>query len=307
MLKGIYKDSSTFAKTFLLLILIFIGYLVGQFVIGLVAATQITIGEGQKSVAEVMQIFYDSPNLIRLALCLSSLFTFLFPAVLAGWMMSDDYREFLHIDFFAKRKTAWWTALSMIAAFPALNFLAQWNAGLTLPESWQWLEEPLRAMEEQNQGLLMKVLDTGRLGVYALNVLIVALLAGIAEEFCFRGALQTLFSRFLKNRHVVIWSVAFIFSAVHFQFWGFVPRLLLGAYFGYLLLLTRSLWIPIVAHFTNNFIAVTATWAFHNNPDAVKDFDALGSGDTWWLAVASVALFVFCLFRIKRQNLLNTK
>lgn len=83
-----------------------------------------------------------------------------------------------------------------------------------------------------------------------------ALCPAITEEFFFRGALQRLIGKWNPNPHFVIWSAAILFSAFHLQFYGFIPRMLLGAYLGYLLLWTRSIWIPVFAHFINNATAV---------------------------------------------------
>lgn len=83
-----------------------------------------------------------------------------------------------------------------------------------------------------------------------------ALCPAITEEFFFRGALQRLIGKWNPNPHFVIWNAAILFSAFHLQFYGFIPRMLLGAYLGYLLLWTRSIWIPVFAHFINNATAV---------------------------------------------------
>ena len=58
------------------------------------------------------------------------------------------------------------------------------------------------------------------------------------------------------NIHLSIWASAIIFSAIHFQFYGFIPRLLLGALFGYLYYWSGNLLIPMFAHFVNNAFGV---------------------------------------------------
>lgn len=89
-----------------------------------------------------------------------------------------------------------------------------------------------------------------------VNLMVMAVCPAITEEFFFRGALQRLIGKWSHNPHLVIWSVAILFSAFHLQFYGFIPRMLLGAYFGYLLLWSRSIWVPVFAHFVNNATAV---------------------------------------------------
>jgi len=68
----------------------------------------------------------------------------------------------------------------------------------------------------------------------------------------FRGTLQPFFTKWFANKHVAIIVTAFIFSAIHFQFYGFIPRFLIGIYLGYLFVWGKSLWLPIIAHFMHN-------------------------------------------------------
>jgi membrane protease YdiL (CAAX protease family) len=93
-----------------------------------------------------------------------------------------------------------------------------------------------------------------------LNLFVVAILPAIGEELIFRGAFQKLFSQLFKNKHIGIWLAAALFSAIHLQFYGFIPRMLLGAIFGYLLYWSGSLWVPIWAHFVNNAMGVTLSY-----------------------------------------------
>ena len=65
----------------------------------------------------------------------------------------------------------------------------------------------------------------------------VAVLPAVCEEWLFRGTIQPIFAKWSGNIHIGIWVSAFLFSAIHFQFFGFLPRLLLGAGFGYMVVL----------------------------------------------------------------------
>ncbi len=76
----------------------------------------------------------------------------------------------------------------------------------------------------------------------------------------FRGLFQRLFTEWTHRIHLSIWISAILFSAIHFQFYSFLPRLFLGLIFGYLLEYTGTIWIPIVAHFVNNFVGVAVTY-----------------------------------------------
>ena len=112
----------------------------------------------------------------------------------------------------------------------------------------------------------------------------------------FRGVLQQLLG---GRRHVAIWLTAVIFSAIHMQFYGFVPRMLMGALFGYVFVWTGSLWVPIVMHFVNNGMAVLVYYIFSSKGVAIDTnyADTLGAGTTWWLGVISL-LTVGILLRV---------
>jgi membrane protease YdiL (CAAX protease family) len=172
---------------------------------------------------------------------------------------------------------------------------------MVLPEALKGLENWIKGNEEAAAQLLEKMLYADNLGVLIFNILIVCIFTGIGEEFMFRGLLQNLFGRVIRNSHAVIWIVAIVFSIVHFQFYGFLPRMLLGAWFGYLLYYTKTIWIPVLAHFTHNFISIIIYYIFQDTPQEMQEIDAIGTGSTWWLAVASFALFAFCFGRIKRD------
>lgn len=132
------------------------------------------------------------------------------------------------------------------------SFLSQWNKGISLPQSLSGIEQAMRSMEDAALETTDLLLSVDTIGGLLLNLLIVAGFAALSEELFFRGALQQLLQEKFRNGHAAVWVAAFIFSIVHFQFYGFLPRLFLGALLGYLFLYTRNLWIPILFHFINN-------------------------------------------------------
>jgi membrane protease YdiL (CAAX protease family) len=98
-----------------------------------------------------------------------------------------------------------------------------------------------------------------------------------------------------KNKTTIIWICAAIFSAIHMQFLGFVPRLLLGAYFGYLLIWSGNIWLPIIAHFCNNAIAVLLM-----SSDKLKDLEFV-TGDLTSESIipfSVISLIGLCLFMV---------
>ena len=145
------------------------------------------------------------------------------------------------------------TAVAVIAFMFPNSLIIEWNANIKFSGSfWDWAREREEVAEKFTKFLTQ--FNTG--GEFFLGFVAIAVLPAIGEEFTFRGWLQPAMQKITGDPHVAIWFSAMIFSAFHFQFFGFVPRLLLGAMFGYFMYWSNNLWIPIVAHFVNNGFTV---------------------------------------------------
>lgn len=187
-----------------------------------------------------------------------------------------------------------------VAALPMISLLTEWNKGMELPSFLASMEEMMRQMEESAKEVTDQFLNTSSVGMMFVNLFVMALLPAICEEMMFRGWLQRVLGKSV-NYHTAIWVSAFVFSAIHFQFYGFIPRMLIGAALGYLYYYTGSLWMPIIAHFVNNAAAVVTAFLSYNGYTSI-DFDLMGIGDTWYLSVASIAVCLALMFRLKRRD-----
>ena len=190
--------------------------------------------------------------------------------------------------------------LFAVAALPMISLLAEWNKGMELPQFLASMEEMMREMEESSKVLTERFLNTTSEWMLFVNLLVMALLPAVCEEMMFRGWLQRALGQSV-DYHTAIWVSAIVFSAIHFQFYGFIPRMLIGAALGYLYYYTGSLWAPIVAHFTNNAAAVVTAFLSYNGYTSI-DFDLIGTGDTWYLSVASVAVCVALMVRLQSTD-----
>ena len=187
----------------------------------------------------------------------------------------------------------------MVTAIPLINSMVAWNESIRLPESLRGLEQWIQQTEAQAELLLQGFLTykNGAWQVLLLNLLVLAILPGIGEELAFRGVLQSLF----RNRHVAVWVTAFVFSFVHFQFYGFIPRLLLGALFGYVLLWSGQLGPCMLMHATNNALSVLAfylgTYRWHLSQ---AEIDAIGTQHTWWLTLVCTPVLLLLIYLFRR-------
>ena len=229
---------------------------------------------------------------------LQTLGIFLLPAIAGAWIWSDTHRPFEWLKM--NRGADWQTfALAigiMVCAMPAINLLADWNSRIELPESLGFIEQKMKEYEAAAALLTERFLVADNIGMLLVNIGLMALLPALAEEISFRGTLQQLLSegdnsRTIRRTATAIWVTAFIFSAIHLQFYGFIPRMLMGAMFGYLFVWTGCLWVPVVMHFTNNGMAVVVYYITGEGGMAEKNWaDTFGAGSTWWVGVLSLMI-----------------
>ena len=205
-----------------------------------------------------------------------NLLVFIAPALLFAWMIYRKPLHFLCLDKGPEWKDVAIVVAVMILSLPAMNYLVDLNSQMHLPSWLSGVEEWMRESEDAAHELTSSLLNTTSLAEMLLLVLVVGVLTGIGEEMFFRGALLGVFLQKPVNKHVSIAFVAIVFSAFHLQFFGFFPRLLLGLWFGYLVLWTRSLWIPIIAHALNNSIVVVATYLANSKIIEANGIDTIG-------------------------------
>lgn len=159
-------------------------------------------------------------------------------------------------DLSTERKPApyiWVLAFVLVLAFiPVNSKFIEWNQAMDLPDALSGLEKWMRDKEDQLSVMTEFLTSYTSFGQLLVALFVVTVLPALGEEILFRGVIQSKLHLELRNIHVAIWVSAAIFSAIHFQFYGFLPRMMLGALFGYLYYWTGNLWVAILAHFVNN-------------------------------------------------------
>ena len=147
----------------------------------------------------------------------------------------------------------------------ALSPVVEWNANVQFPEWMSGFGQWVRKTEGMAESIIKSI--TGNLTPLAFvsTFLVVAILPAIGEELVFRGLIQTELMRAVRNPHVSILITSVLFSAIHFQFLGFVPRMLIGMFLGYLYFWSGNLWVPVIAHFFNNGIQLVGLYLFQKD------------------------------------------
>jgi len=174
---------------------------------------------------------------------------------------------------------AWWPAaagLLIPVLVPALSVVASWNAAARFPAWAAGFEQWARAKEDEALVLTKFLTNFPDMAHLLVGLLVVAVVPAVVEELVFRGVVQRNLVRWTGSRTVGVWLAAAVFSAVHFQFFGFVPRLLLGLLLGYLYEWSGNILLPMAAHFTNNALQLILLYVVQHraavpaalNPDA---------------------------------------
>ncbi len=210
-------------------------------------------------------------------------------------------------DYFAPRRLG--TAVGplgaaaiVVAIIPAMSALIAWNAGAHFPAFLHDFELWARAKEDQAAGLTKYLTNFNSGGRLLVGLVVIAIVPAVAEELVFRGVVQRNLVQWFGSRHVGIWLAAALFSAIHLQFFGFVPRFVLGLLLGYLYEWSGNILVPMAAHFTQNAVQLMLLyfgqsgyfgWGF--DPDSTEALP-------WPLAVGS-ALLTGGLLWLLRQRL----
>lgn len=294
-------------------ILLIIGFvLVGMFVGSLLQVLALLVFELKGSGLEVLpQLlekfeqgeidFFSNWWALNISVGLASFFTFIASGLAYWWWI--EKKKWSDLSLPGSNPTVNEYGLVVLIYFtsaPFIAYLADINEHIQMPGFLKGVENWMRTMEDSALAMTDYLASTTSIGQLLANIVVVGIFAGVGEELIFRGLLQRKLTKIFKNYHWAVWSAAFIFSAIHFQFYGFFPRLILGVLFGYLYIWSGNIMIPIFAHALNNAMAVLighliSTGAI--NPK-YEEFDLL----PFPLVVLTAVICAFLLFNYSRKQ-----
>ncbi len=185
--------------------------------------------------------------------------------------------------------------------FPVTSFTGQINSAMHLPDWLSGVEQWMTDKEDQADHVIDLLVESNTFPVMMVNLLTIALMPAIAEELIFRGVFQKIFANLFRSDHFAVWFTAFLFSAVHLQFFGFIPRFILGLVFGYLFLWGGTIWLPVISHFVNNAFPVILSYL-----QGIEKLNAPADTPLWKQALAlpvpAVIIFTI-LFYFRNKNI----
>lgn len=189
----------------------------------------------------------EQVNALKMLQFMSSLGFFLVPSILFA-LLKFPGGDFLSLKRKFNGLLLPLAIVILVCAGPFISFTSQLNQQLDLPASLDAFEKVIRDSADATEKMTLLFLKMADPSILVINIIVMALIPALSEEFFFRGCVQQVLKEWSKNAHIAIWITAFIFSFIHFEFYGFVPRMLLGALLGYLFYWSGSLWVPIISH-----------------------------------------------------------
>lgn len=282
----IIKKTTKLERIFLLMALIIIGLILGT-VIGFAYVFITKSNPNDLNALRFMQIS-------------SQIFTFVLPPIIYALLVKEKPTN----DLGLKKSKILWVLIGIAMIFlimPLNSIFAEWNANLTLPDSMSRIEYLMKQMQEAATEMIEKFVNVDTVGGLILNLFMIAGLAALGEELLFRSIIQTSLIKICKNAHIGILIASAIFSFIHFEFYGFVPRLILGMLLGYMFYFSGSIWIPMLMHFLNNGTVVLVY--FLNNKGITNiDVDTFGQTSIPILIISIVVMIVLFIFSIKYSD-----
>ena len=250
------------------------------------------------TVVEVDDQFLLSQNPISLLItqAVSQFFMFIVVGILISFLLLKfDIKDFFN-------RTPWIIVRYCVAiAFGSMiviSAIGEWNMNLDFGDSdfALWAKKS----EEQLKILTEHITNFQSLTHFLLAIFAVAIIPAIGEELIFRGLIQSLFVRVLKNHHVAIWLTGFIFAAIHLQFFGLAPRMLLGVVFGYMYHWSGKLSTAMIGHLVNNGLALLFLYVAQSGVVDIST-EQLDEVAPWPMVLISLIVTAFLLFKFQKQ------
>ncbi|HEU4472794.1 MAG TPA: CPBP family intramembrane glutamic endopeptidase [Flavisolibacter sp.] len=293
------KTRSSWVQLFL-----FLGMAFGIFIVLSLIGMSILSAITGINMLEIQRIDEWDPNnprmifYIRGLLLIQFLGLFVIPSLLFSYF--SDPQPLHYAGLRRPYKNRYWVLgiVTMLVALPAAEYLGLLNQQMSLgAETQSWM----KSREEEAAKQIQFMLSRHTVSELLLNTLFIAVFAGVGEELFFRGILQRIFIRAFKSPWAGIVVTAILFSAFHFQFFGFLPRVLLGIVLGAIYWYSGSLWTAIFAHFFYDALIIVVAYF---NPEMLKNPEAtlVDPARLTIAGIISIALTVLLILQMKRSS-----
>ncbi len=240
-------------------------------------------------------------NLLRTMQISSSFGMFIAGPIAFAYVNEVKPKHYYYLDTKLNPALLLTVFLLMLFATPFFEWVVLVNQKMNLPAFLKEMEIWMKTKELEAGEITKKLLVMKGYGDLAITLLMVAVIPAVGEELFFRGGFQNILGQWFKNHHTAIWITAIIFSAIHMQFYGFFPRMLLGALFGYLLVYGQSMYLPILGHFLNNGSAVVMAFVLQKQGKDLDNIDQISSFNSYGYLISAIITLAL-LFHFFKQT-----
>jgi len=230
---------------------------------------------------------------------------FIIPPIMLGYLFERNSWSYLHAGSTGKVALYIIVFILMFVCLPFINWLVDINAMMKLPAFLEGIENWMKSAEEQAGKLTDTFLSGKSFPNFLFNIFMIGILPAVGEEFMFRGLLQKLLRDWFKNIHIAIFITGFLFGVMHLQFYGLLPRMILGVIFGYLFYWSGTIWVPVFAHFVNNSGAIIISYLANLGIISQK-YQDFGSTHNVLLILLSLLMSFACLLMVYRRKPFKT-
>ena len=296
-MKGLLKAKAP-GTQFLILISIALAsfFLIG--ILGTVVLSKIS-GMDLETMSDSSKWDYNSPTLItviRGMQIIQFVSLFLIPTFICAWLFSTDSKKYLGLKKPSNMGYFVVAAGILLLSLPLVSFLGELNRNVQFPAG---IANWMKAQEDEAAKTIKALLSKHTIKDLILNIVCIAGLAAVGEELLFRGVAQRLLIKWFKSPWAGIIIAAFLFSAMHVQFYGFLPRFVLGILLGVIYWYSGSLWTAMLAHFIYDAALIVLVYF---NPESLNDENTLNLSNIALGAAISFALVVFLVIWMKKKS-----
>jgi uncharacterized protein len=297
---NVFRDSGILVKLLLTLIIMFASLIILTSLSLLIAAPFFRLSLEHLSSLLSGNYMDSDISLLKFIQIVQSLTFFIIPAIILNYILFKPEKNFITTGKFPHILLIVLVIITLLVSSPIIELLVKWNSAMKFPSFMAGIEIKFQQLESSAAVLTEKLLSGTKITDYLFNLVMVAIIPAIGEEFLFRGVFQRILAEWSKNIHVAIILASILFSAFHLQFYGFIPRFLLGLFFGYLFYWKGNIWLAVFAHFINNFVAVTSDFLDKNSFKNLSDsLDTLQAKPIE--IIVSIFLTIFLVSQIQRK------
>jgi membrane protease YdiL (CAAX protease family) len=236
-------------------------------------------------------------SMTQAANAVASIIGFGLPVLVVGYFTSGKLGVQLGFNAITNQKQVLIVVLLALTGLLLSGALGDLTDKITISSSIRnWATN----LEAQYKKALMAMTQMRSIWDLLFAILAIAVVPAIVEELYFRASLQKIIMDWSGKPFVAIVVTAILFSAFHFSYFGFLSRMSLGIVLGLIYYYTKTIWLPILMHFINNAIGVSALYAVRNNPKKIDQ--VLDSNLAYYWVILGILLLVVLFKQLKNTT-----